>query len=73
MSCEAVRFGGNAYDHSELAGAFGDLGTLIPFLVGYITIARVDPTGVLVAFGLFKIFRGPDVQNSRPTFARRAL
>ncbi len=25
---------GNRYDLNELAGAFGDLGTLIPFLVG---------------------------------------
>ena len=30
--------GGNTYNLRELAGAFGDLGTLIPFLVGYITI-----------------------------------
>ncbi|HZM24799.1 MAG TPA: hypothetical protein VFC02_23820 [Anaerolineales bacterium] len=35
--------GGNAYNLRELAGAFGDLGTLIPFLVGYITIYRVVP------------------------------
>jgi hypothetical protein len=33
-------------------GAFGDLGTLVPFLVGYVTIARVDPAGILVTFGL---------------------
>jgi hypothetical protein len=34
-----VVIGGNRYDRSELAGAFGDLGTLIPFVVGYITIS----------------------------------
>lgn len=34
---------GNRYDRFELAGAFGDLGTLIPFLVGYITISKMDP------------------------------
>jgi len=38
-----VKIGGNAFDRSELAGAFGDLGTLIPFVVGYITINRLDP------------------------------
>jgi hypothetical protein len=51
-----VRLGGNDYNLREAAGACGDLGTLIPFLVGYLTIARMDPVGVLVAFGLFKIF-----------------
>ena len=53
-----MRLLGNEYNRSELAGAFGDLGTLIPFLVGYITVANVDPTGVLVSFGLFKIVAG---------------
>jgi len=37
-----VKFAGNRFDRSELAGAFGDLGTLVPFVVGYITIARHD-------------------------------
>jgi hypothetical protein len=36
-----VRLGGNRFDRSELAGAFGDLGTLVPFVVGYITMVRV--------------------------------
>ena len=35
-----VVFGGNAYNVHELAGAFGDLGTLIPFVVGYIVISQ---------------------------------
>jgi hypothetical protein len=42
----------------EAAGAFGGLGTLIPFLVGYLTITKLDPVGVLVAFGIFKIAAG---------------
>jgi hypothetical protein len=33
-----VRLGGNEYNRSELAGAFSDLVTLIPFVVGYITV-----------------------------------
>ena len=48
----------NAYNVQELAGAFGDLGTFIPFLVGYLTVSKMDPVGVLVAFGIFKIFAG---------------
>lgn len=50
--------GGNRYDRSELAGAFGDLGTLIPFVVGYITISRLDPQGVLLGFGLLAVLTG---------------
>ena len=53
-----MEIAGNRYDLREVAGAFGDLGTLIPFLVGYITISKMDPVGILVAFGVFKIFVG---------------
>ena len=53
-----MRLWGNEYNRMEFAGAFGDLGTLIPFVVGYITLNRMDPLGILVAFGIFKIFVG---------------
>jgi len=53
-----MRLWGNEYNKMELAGAFGDLGTLIPFVVGYITLNKMDPLGILVAFGVFKIFVG---------------
>jgi MFS superfamily sulfate permease-like transporter len=36
----------------EWAGAFGDLGTLIPFVVAYIGVLKLDPFGVLFAFGV---------------------
>ena len=55
---ERIVFGGNRYDRAELAGAFGDLGTFIPFVVAYITVNRLDPVGILLSFGLFKIFVG---------------
>ena len=53
-----MTLGGNRFDRSELAGAFGDLGTLVPFVVGYITIARLDPQGVLLGFGLLALGTG---------------
>ncbi len=53
-----MRLWGNEYNKMEFAGAFGDLGTLIPFVVGYITLNKMDPLGVLIAFGIFKIFVG---------------
>lgn len=43
-----MTFLGNEYDRRELAGAFGDLGTLVPFVVGYLTVNRLDPQGVLL-------------------------
>jgi hypothetical protein len=49
---------GNVYDLRELAGAFGDLGTFVPFVVGYLTVTRLDPAGVLVAFGLAQVAVG---------------
>jgi hypothetical protein len=42
----------------EFAWAFGDLGTFIPFVVGYITLNKMDPFGILLAFGILKIFVG---------------
>jgi MFS superfamily sulfate permease-like transporter len=42
----------NRYDKMEWAGAFGDVGTLIPFVVAYITIVKVEPLGLLLMFGV---------------------
>ncbi len=64
---------GNAYDLRELAGAFGDLGTLIPFLVGYISVSRLDPCGVLVAFGLWKIVAGLYFKTPVPIQPMKAI
>src|SRR4029453_1676973 len=68
-----VRLGGNVYNLQELAGAFGDLGTLIPFLVGYITISKMDPVGVLVGFGLFKISVGLYFKTPIPIQPMKAI
>ncbi len=65
--------GGNRYDRFELAGAFGDLGTLIPFVVGYITINRMDPVGILVAFGLFKVAAGLYFKTPVPIQPMKAI
>ncbi len=42
----------------DLGGALGDLGTLLPFLVGFIVLAGVHPTSILLAFGLSLIVVG---------------
>lgn len=48
----------NRFDRYEWAGAFGDLGTLIPFVVAYITLLDMNPVGILYAFGFAKIASG---------------
>ncbi len=68
-----MRLWGNAYDRMELAGAFGDLGTLIPFVVGYITLNGMDPVGILVTFGLFKIVVGLYFKTPMPVQPMKAI
>jgi hypothetical protein len=40
---------GNRFNRMEFAGAFGDLGTLVPFLVAYLAVLKIGPCGVLFA------------------------
>jgi len=68
-----MRLWGNEYNKMELAGAFGDLGTLIPFVVGYITLNQMDPLGILVSFGLFKILVGLYFRTPVPIQPMKAI
>ena len=68
-----MRLWGNEYNKMEFAGAFGDLGTFIPFVVGYITLNKMDPLGILVAFGLFKIFVGLYFRTPVPIQPMKAI
>jgi SulP family sulfate permease len=46
------------FSRMELAGSLGDLGTLLPIVVGMILINRLSPTTVFLAFGLFYLMTG---------------
>ena len=46
------------FDRVELAGSFGDLGTLLPIVVAMILINKLSPTTVFLAFGLFYLLTG---------------
>lgn len=46
------------FDRVELAGSLGDLGTLLPIVVGMILINKLSPTTVFLAFGLFYFMTG---------------
>lgn len=64
---------GNRYGRSEWAGAFGDLGTLIPFIVGYISIVRMDPRGVLFMLGILLIGSGLYYKTPIPVQPMKAI
>lgn len=43
---------------SDLCGAFGDLGTLLPYAIGAVLVAGMAPAGVLLGFGALLIATG---------------
>jgi len=65
--------GGNRYDLGEWAGAFGDLGTLVPFVLAYITILKMDPGGLLFTFGVAKIVTGLFYKTPVPVQPMKAI
>jgi hypothetical protein len=68
-----MKLSANEYDRSEIAGAFGDLGTLVPFVVGYITIVGVDPQAVLLSFGGAAIATGLYFKTPMPVQPMKAI
>jgi MFS superfamily sulfate permease-like transporter len=65
--------GANVYDRTELAGAFGDLGTLIPFVVGYIAVMKIDPLGILFMFGVSEVLAGLYYKTPIPVQPMKAI
>lgn len=44
------------FDRNELAGAFGDIGTDLPLVIGMIAASGLNSSSVLVMFGLMQLF-----------------
>jgi Molybdate transporter of MFS superfamily len=44
------------FDRNELAGAFGDIGTDLPLIIGMILASGLHSSSVLVMFGLMQLF-----------------
>lgn len=57
----------------EWAGAFGDLGTLIPFVVAYVTVVKMDPFGILFSFGIALIISGLRYRTPFPVQPMKAI
>jgi hypothetical protein len=47
-----------SFSRHELAGAFGDLGTDLPLLVGVVLATGIDPTTAFVVFGALQVASG---------------
>lgn len=69
----APLFRGNRFDRMEWAGAFGDLGTLIPFVVAYLSMLSLDPFGVLFSFGVAMIACGLIYRTPFPVQPMKAV
>lgn len=57
----------------EFAGSLGDFGPLNPFILGYIAILGVDPTGIFLAMGLTNIILGLVYRLPLPVEAKKAI
>jgi predicted benzoate:H+ symporter BenE len=57
----------------EWAGAFGDLGTLIPFVVAYVAVLKMDPFGILLSFGIALIVSGLRYRTPFPVQPMKAI
>lgn len=62
----------NRYGRMEWAGAFGDLGTLIPFVAAYIGMVGMEPFGILFAFGVALIACGLYYRTPMPVQPMKA-
>jgi hypothetical protein len=49
---------GIQFNRNELAGAFGDIGTDIPLIIGMILASGMDAASVLTVFGLLQVQSG---------------
>jgi hypothetical protein len=63
----------NRFDRMEWAGAFGDLGTLIPFVVAYIAVVKMDPFGVLFSLGVSMLVCGFYYKTPFPVQPMKAI
>jgi hypothetical protein len=64
---------GLRFDRNELSGAFGDLGTDLPLLVGMVLAAGLDAPSVLVMFGIMQVATGLAYRMPMPVQPLKAV
>jgi MFS superfamily sulfate permease-like transporter len=70
---QTSEFHANRFGRMEWAGACGDLGTLIPFVVAYIAVLKMDPFGVLFSFGAAMVICGVYFKTPFPVQPMKAI
>lgn len=55
ISSARLRWASTKFDRNELSGAFGDIGTDFPLIVGMILASGLDTASVLIMFGTMQI------------------
>lgn len=63
----------NRFDAAELGGAFGDLGTLIPFVVAYVGLLKMDAAAILLPFGVALVVVGAVFRTPFPVQPMKAI
>lgn len=56
MRCKTNRFNNFNKISGEFSGAFADLGTFLPLVLGLIALNQFSPQGIFLGFGCFAIF-----------------
>jgi hypothetical protein len=61
------------FDRAELAGAFGDIGTDLPLLIGVILAVGLDPTTVFMVYGALQVLSGLVYRMPMPVQPLKAM
>lgn len=61
------------FDRTEWAAAFADLGIFIPYVVAYVSVLKMDPVGILLAFGLALVACGFVYRTPLPVQPMKAI
>src|SRR5258706_3927131 len=64
----AIRF-----DRNELSGAFGDMGTDVPLIIGVALASHLDGASVLIMFGAMQILTGLAYRMPMPVQPLKAM
>ncbi len=70
LAAERVRI---RFDRNEWAGAFGDMGTDVPLLIGVALASGLDGTSVLVMFGVMQVLSGLAYRLPMPVQPLKAM
>jgi len=57
----------------EFGGAFGDWGTLIPFIIEYISIVGLNPAGIFLTLGITNIILGIKFNLALPVQPQKTI